>query len=88
MRLSNIWSTRNHTAGNAALAALGATVIGQENIYPRLQALTPENLPTLTYNQSITCILREEGLDLLAPVSPYRSRHHDLSEKCQYPVCG
>ena len=70
MRLSNIWSTRNHTAGNAALAALGATVIGQENIYQRLQALTPENLPTLTYNHSITCILTGRRSGSSGPSQP------------------
>jgi len=39
----------DHTAGNDAMAALGARVIGQENILPRLQALGAGNLPVLTY---------------------------------------
>ncbi len=61
----------DHTAGNAAMAALGATVIGQENIYPRLQALTPENLPTLTYSDSITLHLNGEEVWIFWPQSAH-----------------
>ena len=61
----------DHTAGNAAMAALGATVIGQENIYPRLEALTPENLPTLTYSDSITLHLNGEEVWIFWPQSAH-----------------
>lgn len=61
----------DHTAGNAALAAVGATVIGQENIYPRLQTLAPENLPALTYSNSITLHLNGEEVWIFWPESAH-----------------
>ena len=61
----------DHTAGNDAMAALGARVIGQENILPRLQALGAGNLPVLTYKDSMTLYLNDEEISIFWPESAH-----------------
>ena len=67
----------DHTGGNDAMKALGALVIGQENIYPRLQAAGQGNLPQLTYKDSLTLHLNGEEVQIFWP-QPAHTDHDSM----------
>ena len=61
----------DHTAGNDALKAVGAQIIGQENIRARMAELGPENLPDLQYQDSITLHMNGEEIVIFWPQSAH-----------------
>jgi len=67
----------DHTAGNDAFKALGATVIGQENIRPRMAALGAQNLPDLLYQDSLTLHMNGEEIQIFWP-QPAHTDHDSM----------
>ncbi|MDG2174970.1 MAG: MBL fold metallo-hydrolase [Gammaproteobacteria bacterium] len=67
----------DHTAGNDALKAVGAQVIGQENIRARMAALGPGNLPDLQYQDSITLHMNGEEI-LISWPQPAHTDHDSM----------
>lgn len=67
----------DHTAGNDAFKALGATVIGQENIRPRMAALGGQNLPDLLYQDSLTLHMNGEEIQIFWP-QPAHTDHDSM----------
>jgi cyclase len=61
----------DHTAGNDALKALGAQVVGQENIRARMAELGPDNFPDLLYRDSITLHMNGEEIYIFWPQSAH-----------------
>ena len=72
----------DHTAGNEAMVAMGAVVIGHENLRTRLIALedTPaERLPVRTYSDRMTLYFNGRAdRNLQSRPSPYRPRFDHL----------
>lgn len=70
----------DHTAGNEAMAALGAVVIAHEKMLPRLAAEpnTPAGrLPAITYNDRITLHFNGETIEILNP-GPAHTDHDSI----------
>jgi len=61
----------DHTGGNAAMAALGATILSHANMRSRMAAaqppLAPGSLPRLTYTDSLTLHLNGEEIQIYHP---------------------
>jgi cyclase len=61
----------DHTAGNAAMAALGATIVSHQNMRTRLAAASPRPaaaaLPALTYTDSLTLHFNGEEIEIYHP---------------------
>jgi glyoxylase-like metal-dependent hydrolase (beta-lactamase superfamily II) len=61
----------DHTAGNAAMAKLGAVIISQENMRKRMadaqSAPAPGTLPVLTYSDSLTLHFNGEEIQIFHP---------------------
>ena len=60
----------DHTQGNAAMAALGATVISHDNMRSRMQpgsTYPVDTLPALTYSDSITLHFNGEEIEIFHP---------------------
>ena len=61
----------DHTAGNAAMAKLGATIISHENMRARMAAAAnappPGTLPLLTYTDSLTLRFNGEEIQIYHP---------------------
>ena len=71
----------DHTAGNAAMAKLGATIISQQNMRTRMAAAqTPPpagTLPALTYTDSITLHFNGEEIQIFHP-APAHTDHDSI----------
>jgi cyclase len=71
----------DHTAGNEAMAAMGAVVISHENMRPRLRGqntpATSGTLPTLTYSDSITLHFNGEEIQIYNP-DPAHTDHDSI----------
>ena len=61
----------DHTAGNAAMAKLGAVIISHENVRKRMadaqSAPAPGTLPVLTYSDSLTLHFNGEEIQIFHP---------------------
>lgn len=60
----------DHTAGNAAMAKLGAVIVAHENTRKRMagaQDLTPGALPALTYTDTLTLHFNGEEIQIYHP---------------------
>jgi cyclase len=57
----------DHTAGNAAMAKLGAVIISHDNMLKRMPAQPAEGLPALTYSDSLTLHFNGEEIYIFHP---------------------
>jgi len=57
----------DHTAGNEAMAKLGATIISHENMRKRMPAQPAAGMPTLTYSESMTLHFNGEEIYIYHP---------------------
>src|SRR3984957_6669463 len=57
----------DHTAGNAAMAKLGAVIISHDNILKRMPAQPAPGLPVLTYTDSVTLHFNGEEIYIYHP---------------------
>jgi cyclase len=57
----------DHTAGNAAMAKLGAVIISHDNMLKRMPAQPAEGLPVLTYSDSLTLHFNGEEIYIFHP---------------------
>jgi len=67
----------DHTAGNDAMKAIGATVISQDNMRPRMEAIGNGNLPELTYSDSLTLHMNGEEVEIFWP-EPAHTDHDSM----------
>ncbi len=58
---------RDHTAGNAAMAKLGAVIISHDNMLKRMPAQPAAGLPVLTYTDSLTLHFNGEEIYIFHP---------------------
>jgi glyoxylase-like metal-dependent hydrolase (beta-lactamase superfamily II) len=57
----------DHTAGNEAMAKLGAVIISQENMRKRMPAQPAGNLPVITYTDSMTLHFNGDEIYIFHP---------------------
>ncbi len=67
----------DHTGGNDAMKAIGATIISQDNMRPRMEAIGNGNLPDLTYNETLTLHMNGEEVEIFWP-EPAHTDHDSM----------
>ncbi len=67
----------DHTGGNDAMKAIGATIISQDKMRPRMEAIGNGNLPDLTYSETLTLHMNGEVVDIFWP-EPAHTDHDSM----------